>query len=62
MEIPCYADVAVLLLRGLEEELEGFFPVCSCLIGESEALGYRHLGHLVGILADNEKVMLMRRG
>jgi hypothetical protein len=52
---PSCADVAVLLLEGLEEEPVGFFPVCSCLIGESEALGYRYLDYLVGIVTDNEK-------
>lgn len=36
------ADVGVLLLEGLGEELEGFFAVCSCVNGENEALRYRH--------------------
>jgi hypothetical protein len=39
---PSCADVAVLLLKGLEEELEGLLPVCSALNWEEEAFCDRH--------------------
>jgi len=51
---PSCADVALLLLEGLEEELERLFPVCSALDWENETFCDRHFDYVVDIVPDNE--------
>jgi hypothetical protein len=53
---PSCADVAFLLLEGLEEELERLFPVCSALDLENETFCDRHFDYVVGVVPDNEKL------
>jgi hypothetical protein len=56
MGSPSCADVAVLLLEGLEEELKGLLPVCSASNWEDEAFCDRHF-ELCGIVPDNRNVI-----